>query len=187
LSLQAEILSYSRARGAFVGASIDGSSISLDTASDAAFYQPPGTIPAAATQLVQLLSTLSRGGAPTVSAPSQPASPAVVPMAQAPNELEATRQQLDASSRQLAADLDNQWQQYLALPAEIYIPNHTPNIEAIEQAIQRYEQVSQQPQYAALTAQPAFQETLKGLRRLGELRHGAQKGTQIPPPPLGAN
>ena len=34
LPLQAEILSYSRARGAFVGVSIDGSSISLDPAAD---------------------------------------------------------------------------------------------------------------------------------------------------------
>jgi len=74
-----------------------------------------------------------------------------------------TRQQLDAASRQLAANLDTQWKQYLALPAEIYIPNHMPNIQAIEQSIRRYETVSQQPQYAELAKQPAFQETLKGL------------------------
>ena len=65
LPLQAEILSYSRARGAFVGASIDGTSISFDKATDAMYYQPPGTIPASATQLVQLISTLSSGGPPT--------------------------------------------------------------------------------------------------------------------------
>ena len=62
LPMQAEILSYSRARGAFLGVSIDGSSISLDPATDAMYYQPPGTIPASATQLVQLLTTLSSGG-----------------------------------------------------------------------------------------------------------------------------
>src|SRR5262245_24957510 len=45
LRLQAEILSYSRARGAFVGVSIDGSAITLDPAADQAYYQPPGTVP----------------------------------------------------------------------------------------------------------------------------------------------
>ena len=180
VSLQAEILSYSRARGAFVGAAIDGSSISLDPATDAMYYQPPGTIPASATQLVQLLSTLSKGGVPIVEPPGPTSPPPAVPVAvavpqvpQAPSELEQARQQLDAASRQLAASVDDQWKQYLALPAELYIPNHSPSIEGIEQAIKHYEAVSQQPQYAGLTNQPAFQATLKGLWRLGELQQGA--------------
>jgi lipid-binding SYLF domain-containing protein len=187
LPLQTEILSYSRARGAFVGASIDGSSISIDQASDAAYYQPPGTIPASATQLVQLVSTLSRGGPTTIAQTSSPtAESSSVLTPQAPNSLESARQQLDASSRQLAASLDDQWKQYLALPAEVYIPNHMPNIESIHQAIIRYEAVSRQPQYAALTNQPAFQSTLKGLWRLGELQQGGQQKLRLPPPPVGA-
>ena len=67
----------------------------------------------------------------------------------------------------MAAGLDDQWKQYLALPAEVYIPNHSPSVESIEQAISRYECVGN-PQYAGLTNQPAFQDTLKGLWRLGE-------------------
>jgi hypothetical protein len=187
LSLQAEIWSYSRARGAFVGASIDGSSISLDTATDAVYYQPPGTIPASATQLVQLLSSLSRGEQPTALPQGQPGAQVPVPVPQPASELETARQQLDAASRQLAANLDDQWKQYLALPAEIYIPNHTPNVETIEQSIRRYETVSQQPQYAELAKQPAFQETLKGLWRLGELQQGAQQPLRITPPPIAPN
>jgi len=195
LPLQAEILSYSRARGAFVGVSIDGSSISLDPAADAMYYQPPGTIPASATQLMQLLSTLSAGGSMTVMPPTQETaaivpngqpgpSPAAVSVPQPVNKLEAARQQLDASSRQLAANLDDQWKQYLALPAEIYIPNYAPSMEAIEQAINRYEAVSEDPKYAALTKQAAFQNTLKGLWRLGELQQGAQEQLRLPPPPV---
>jgi hypothetical protein len=112
---------------------------------------------------------------------------AVVPNAvpQAPSNLETARQQLDASSRQLAANLDDQWKQYLALPAEVYIPNHAPSMEAIEQAISRYEAVSENPQYAALTNQAAFQTTLKGLWRLGEFQQGAQQKLRLPPPPIG--
>lgn len=184
LSLQAEILSYSRARGAFVGASIEGSSISLDRTTDAMFYQPPGATPPSATQLVQLLTTLATGNATNLAVPQpSPATPTPVP--QAPNELEVARQQLDAASRQLAANLDDQWKQYLALPPEVYIPNDAPNIQAIEQAIQRYEAISRQPQYAALTSQSAFQETLKGLWRIGELQQSGQKRLALPPPPLG--
>jgi lipid-binding SYLF domain-containing protein len=187
LPLQAEILSYSRTRGAFVGASIAGSSIALDRSADALYYQPPGTVPASATQLVQLLTTLSTGGVPTVAAPTPAAAPgapvAAISAPQPPSELEAAKQHLDASSRQLAALLDDQWKQYLALPGELYIPNHMPSIEEIEQAIRRYESVSQQPQYASLTNQPAFQETLKGLWRLGELLNGSQGKLRLPAPP----
>ena len=176
LPMQAEILVVLAGAGAFLGVSIDGSSISLDPATDAMYYQPPGTIPASATQLVQLLTTLSSGGPATVVPPTQQVV-AVVPNAPRPggrrrpprspcrnrlSKLEAARQQLDAASRQLAANLDDKWKQYLALPAEIYIPNHSPSVESIEQAISRYEAVSKNPQYAGLTNQPAFQDTLKG-------------------------
>ena len=184
LQLKAEILSYSRTRGAFVGASIAGSSISLDKQVDAAYYQPPGTVPASATQLVQLLTTLSNGGPVAAAPPMQPVAAAgPVPVPQALSEAEVAKRQLDASSRQLAANLDDQWKQYLALPAELYMPNHMPTIEEIEQAIRRYETVSRQPQYASLTNQPAFQATLKGLYRLGELQQGAQQKMRLPAPP----
>jgi SH3 domain-containing YSC84-like protein 1 len=212
LPMQAEILSYSRARGAFVGVSIDGSVVSMDTATDAAYYQPPGTIPASATQLVQLLTTLSGGGPPTVAPPTQqvvavipnappgaptsapptmptsapPMQPSVIAVPQPTSEQETARQQLDASSRQLAAGLSDQWKQYLALPPEIYIPNHAPSVESIEKAISRYETVSENPAYTALTSQPAYQATLKGLWRLGELQQGAQQKLRLPPPPIGA-
>jgi lipid-binding SYLF domain-containing protein len=172
LPLQAEILSYSRARGAFVGASIDGSSISFDKATDAMYYQPPGTVPASATQLVQLISTLSKGGATQPPSTQLVAATSPAPVTQKPTSLEAARQELDAASRQLAASLDDQWKKYLALPAEVYIPNHAPNISAIQEALIRYEIVARQSQYAALTNLPAFQATLKGLWRLGELQQG---------------
>lgn len=185
LPLQAEILSYSRTRGAFVGASIEGSSIYLDKQADATYYQPPSTVPASATQLVGLLTTLSSGGPPPAALPMQPvAVVGPIPVPQPLSEVETAKQQLDASSRQLAANLDDRWKQYLALPAEIYIPNHMPSIEGIEQAIKRYETVAQQPQYATLTNQPAFQATLKGLWRLGELQQGGQQKLRLPAPPL---
>ncbi len=195
LPLQAEILSYSRARGAFLGVSIDGSSISLDPAADAMLYQPPGTVPAVATQLVELIARLSSGGAPTVAPPSQqvvavvpnapPGPPPTVAVPKPASELETARQQLDATSRELAAGLDDQWREFLALPPEVYIPNHAPSMQSIEQAISRYETVSENPKFEALTSQPAFENTLKGLWRLGELMQGRQERLRLPPPPAG--
>lgn len=188
VALKAEILSYSRTRGAFVGASIEGSSIVLDKQADAIYYQPPGTVPASATQLVQLLSTLSSAAPPVGPPPVQQVVPVgvvpVVPVVPAPpNEIEIAKQQLDAASRQLAANLDDRWKVYLALPPELYMPNHMPSVEELEEAIHRYEAVSQQPQYASLTSQPAYQATLKGLWRLGELQQGAQQKVSLPAPP----
>lgn len=45
LRLQAEILSYSRSRGLFVGASVDGSVLQIDAAANQAFYTPAGLLP----------------------------------------------------------------------------------------------------------------------------------------------
>ncbi|MEX0642096.1 MAG: lipid-binding SYLF domain-containing protein [Pirellulales bacterium] len=205
LPLQAEILSYSRARGAFLGVSIDGSSISLDPAADQAYYQPPGTVPASAVQLIQYATAYSGGAAaPTSPPPATPAAPpsasstpppgppsappaatvaAMPAVPEAPGKIEAARQQLDAASRQLAASLDDNWKKYLALPPEIYIPYHTPNPQVLQQALSRYEEISRNPKYAVLTGRPDFQATLKAMWRLAELQTDANTPLQLPPPP----
>ena len=43
--LRAEILSYSRSRGLFVGLSLEGAAIQVDYGSTAAFYNVPGLLP----------------------------------------------------------------------------------------------------------------------------------------------
>jgi lipid-binding SYLF domain-containing protein len=205
LKLQAEILSYSRARGAFLGVSIDGSMISLDPAADQAYYQPPGTVPASAMQLLQYLTSYSGGlGAPAAAPSAAPSGPAIgpalpataspstaqastvaalPPVPQPPDKVEAARQKLDASSRQLAASVDSNWKKYLALPPEIYIPYQTPNPQVLRQALTNYEEVSRRPEYAALTNRPEFQSTLKALWQLAESQSDANTPLQLPPPP----
>jgi hypothetical protein len=205
LKLQAEILSYSRARGLFAGVSIDGSAITLDPAADQAYYQPPGTVPASAVQLIQYLTAYSGGPAPSSSpppaAPAGPTRAVATPTTSAPaiattatvaaqppvppktNEIETARQQLDAASRQLAATVDGDWKKYLALPPEIYIPDHTPDSQALRQAISRYEAIAQRPQYTALTNRPEFQSTLKSMWQLAELQTDANTPLHLPPPP----
>src|SRR3954451_1495456 len=72
LSLSAEILSYSRARGAFIGVSIDGSSISHDPGAEAIYYQPPGTFPGSAMTLLQTVAAYS--AVAPIAAPMQAAA-----------------------------------------------------------------------------------------------------------------
>jgi lipid-binding SYLF domain-containing protein len=187
----AEILSYSRARGAFVGVSIDGSVISLDPAAEAIYYQPPGSFPASAAQLLQVINAYT-------AQPMIAAAPAPAPgqMAQAPGaggwvaagqrpggDTESTRQQLESSSRQLFTSLDSNWQNYLALPPEVYTPNATPNPANIQTALQRYEGVTKDPQYAALQARSDFQQSLTCLRKLSDVRTASNPSLQLPPPP----
>jgi lipid-binding SYLF domain-containing protein len=192
LQMQAEILSYSRARGAFVGVSIDGSSISLDPASDAAYYQPPGTVPASAMQLIQALTAYSNATAPVVAVapgpggppgppPAMPAPPVVA--GSAPNAVEAAREQLDSVSRTLVPILDDNWKQYLALPPEVYVANGVPNPQGIQLEISRYEEISKRPEYASLTSRPEFQDTLKALWKLGEAQAGTGQPLQLSAPP----
>jgi hypothetical protein len=54
-----------------------------------------------------------------------------VPDCRKNNNVEAVRQQLDTASRQLAANLDDSWKTYLALPPDVYTPNQVPNMQAI--------------------------------------------------------
>ena len=185
LRLAAEILSYSRARGAFVGVSIDGSSISLDPGAEAIYYQPPGAFPASAAQLLQVIHayTAAQPGAAPVPGTGQIApAPGTgwVAAGSAPAMLKRARQQLETPSRQMSANLDDNWKNYLALPPEVYMPNQVPSPQAMQQALQRYEDVARNPEYAALQVRPEFQQTLAALRRMGEVRTASN--TSLPAP-----
>jgi hypothetical protein len=189
LGLSAEILSYSRARGAFVGVSIDGSSISLDPQAEAIYYQPPSVFPQSAYSLLQMITTYT-AVAPVVApvvmagAPGQIATTnGWVPAGSRSADVEVTRQQLANSSRQLAANLDETWKNYLALPPEVYTPNGVPSPQATQQALKNYQDVARQPQYQALTSRPDFQQTLASLQRLSETRVASNTSLQLPPPP----
>jgi lipid-binding SYLF domain-containing protein len=189
IGLSAEILSYSRARGAFVGVSIDGSSISLDPQAEVIYYQPPGVFPQSAYQLLQMITTYA-AVAPVVApvaiagAPGQVAATnGWVPVGTRSGDVEATRVQLANASKQLSANLDENWKRYLALPPEVYTANGVPNPQATQQALQNYQDVARQPQYQALTTRPEFQQALASLQRLSDTRVASNSSLQLPPPP----
>jgi SH3 domain-containing YSC84-like protein 1 len=183
IGLSAEILSYSLSRGAFVGVSIDGSSISLDPRAEAIYYQTPGAFPASAMQLLQSINAYA--AVPVAAAPGQaaPAGGWVAAGSRGGGDAEATRQQLAAASNQLAASLDENWKRYLVLPREVYTPNQVPNPQDTQQALQRYEDVARRPEYAALQAKPEFQQVLTSLRQLNSVRTASNNSLALPPPP----
>jgi lipid-binding SYLF domain-containing protein len=184
----AEILSYSRARGAFVGVSIDGTSISLDPQAEAIYYQPPGIFPGSAANLLQTINAYAVApmiAAPMIAAPGQVAvAGGWMPAGTRPaGNVEATRQQLAAASQQLSGNLDETWRSYLGLPREVYTPNGIPNAQDTQQALKNYEAVARDPKYSALSNRPEFQQALSSLRQMADVRVASNTSLQLPPPP----
>ena len=178
LDLSAEIYSYSRSRGAFVGVSIDGTVLKYDPSANSRYYPPSGELPASAGQLISQLAAYA-GGTPAVeSSLVLPATP------EAP--LDAERHQLIQASNELFAMLDPAWRQHLALPEFVYQPGPLDAQRApdLVNSLQRYEAIAAQPQYASLANRPEFQMVIASLRNL--VAPPSQGQLTLPPPPGGA-
>jgi hypothetical protein len=71
----------------------------------------------------------------------------------------------------------------LALPAEVFSRQGHPTVATIQQSLQHYEQVQQDPKYQALASMPEFQSTVGLLKHyLSSLGNGSTS-LNIPPPP----
>jgi lipid-binding SYLF domain-containing protein len=187
-TLQAEILSYSRSRGLFLGASIDGSAIELDGGANAAFYgspdlEVPQVVPPAAVQLHSYVVELT-GGA-TIFAAEAATGPAAPPAQVNAVRLEALRRSIAAEWTQLAPLLGPQWQAYLAVPLDAPNPAAPPVLPALADAYGRYEQVTADPQYAALASRPEFQSVMELLREYILAVRATSAPLELPAPPVG--
>jgi len=193
--LQAEIYSYARSRGLFLGASLDGSMLQVDGMSNAAYYQSaapgqPAAIPAAAMQLVQLLASYSTATAVPAEAtaantkPNLPSPEApTLALQHATQESDVIREQLSKTSPELFERLDPAWRTYLALPVEVFSQQSHPAIETVQKSLQHYEQVRQNAQYQALTTMPAFQSTYGLLKHYAATLGKDETQPILPPPP----
>ena len=175
LDLSAEIYSYSRSRGAFVGVSIDGTVLKSDPQANARYYQSSTAVPAAAGQLVGQLASYADATELAGPTQAQPTAP--------PGTLDPRRQRLRAASEQLMGVLDPSWKSYLALPSEISPaePNESEWFRRLDACLQRYEYVNANPQYVSLTGRREFQLVLVGLREAVSLPEAA--AIPLPPPP----
>lgn len=177
--LQAEIYSYSRSRGLFAGASIDGAVIQTNPEADAVFYRTgfngqPTQMPQSATRLVELVNHYTGGGGVAVPA-QQPAATT--------NLSPSPRAQLAASSGQLTPLLDEGWRRYLALPAEVYLGGKDADPGALATVIERFDRTATDGQYQALTKRVEFQRVHQDLKRYAASIEAAAAKVALPPPP----
>ena len=105
IGLTAQVYSYSRASGLFAGVALDGSAITIDSASNESFYKKPGMLaseiiradapaaPAPADQFIAAVQRSSTGRAPAApsSAPA-PAAPSEAPSSTASSSAPAGAQ-----------------------------------------------------------------------------------------------
>jgi lipid-binding SYLF domain-containing protein len=193
--LQAEIYSYSRARGLFAGVSIDGSVIQVDAFANAAYYRSPGpgqppAVPAAAVQLVHVVAAYAGAGDARSSAvrsgQSLPGSPQPPDPRYATEEADVLRGQLARIAPELYELLDPQWRGFLALPAEVFQEGPHPSGASLQESLSRFDRVAQDANFASLATRPEFQSTYGLLRHYVGAQSMADQALQLPPPPLGS-
>jgi lipid-binding SYLF domain-containing protein len=186
--LKAEILSYSRSRGLFLGVALDGAVLSVDQAATNAYYQPlggpagppgqPVALPPSAGRLQEQLAKYTPAANPMAG------NPAPIAAMPPPVDPQVLRGQLAASSRQLAAVLDPSWQRYLALPAEVYAGDRLPPAEALRASLDRFATVATDPRYQTLAQRPEFRVTWSLLRQYSVIvPTPVPQPLLLPPPP----
>lgn len=185
IQMKSEILSYSRTRGLFAGAAIDGTVVDIDVTAGQAYYATATSnesIPATAKRLLETIQQYSGNS----------------------TGLETVRQSLANAATQLQPLLDDQWKTFLALPTEIYTPSGSlPSLAAIQAAQANFTKVANDPQYHNLTVRQEFvavrtlvnqyaillEQTAKAAGTVGGTplnsspSNVSQPGPIIPPPP----
>ena len=198
-NLKAEIYSYSRSRGLFAGVSFDGSKIQIDPLANSEYYKPvntnpspanaQGNFPPSAIELVRLMTQATSGGEPL----PDNSRANILPLTPAPlslpghlqlDEATAIRQQLQTIAPQLFDLLDPQWQQYLALPNEIFAEAPAANTVALKQVVERYDSVRANPKYAALASRQEFQTVHQLLKHYLDIEGKSNQSLILPPPPI---
>jgi len=196
LALRAEILSYSRSRGLFLGVALNGSSLAGRQPGGTRLLRPAGShtgrgfgcfgfrssaVGSAADEPIGSLhgSRAGAGGetrlpATRLAAGSMDPGPAVA----------TTGQQLADAARRLNALLDDGWQTYLAIPREVFLPDSPAHAEALAQTVRRFDGVLADSRYAELTRRPEFATVHRLLREyVSRLPRAPEKQLVLPPPP----
>ncbi len=183
--LKAEIYTYSRSRGLFLGVSIDGSVLDIDHIANATFYPSQGSgqpilVPQSALQLVEHVTKYCGGGQPPKSAVVQQP---VLAREHSLSEVEAVRRQLAQIAPELYELLDPNWRAYLALPQEVFTGKGHPSVDELDRCLQRFKVVAGDPKFRTLVERPEFSSTHGLLRHYATARSQDPAGLKLPPPP----
>jgi len=131
---------------------------------------------------------------PGTAAPQPGFSPGALPAVPAPAPLRELRSQTPSpdSMRAQVADsaaalnplLDPTWQQYLALPGEVYQRGQHPSATSIRGSIERFEAIAADGRYRQLSSRPEFLATRDALRAYYDsLSASSSPRLALPPPP----
>ncbi|MBN2296695.1 MAG: lipid-binding SYLF domain-containing protein [Pirellulales bacterium] len=202
LQLKAEIYSYSRSRGLFVGVAIDGSVLAVDNRSNADYYRSPGpgrpvTVPPSGIALAQdvarycnPVTKLAPAGSNTQQPVTSSGGQAVrltpnpaLGQVHAVSEAEEARVHLAQISRDLYELLDAHWQVYLALPAEVFSGSGRPSKQALDRSLSHFKTVASDPKYQALAARAEFQSTYGLLQHYVNVCEQKNDKLVLPTPP----
>jgi hypothetical protein len=99
------------------------------------------------------------------------------------NESDMLRSQLSQIAPELFKVLDAQWQNYLALPAQLVQAGPHPSATEVEAAVQRYASVANDPRYQALAAYPEFKSVYALLSHYQQSLAPVSTQLNLPPPP----
>lgn len=168
--LKAEVYSYSRSRGLFAGASLEGCMLAVDEAATTAFRQAGEE---SAADVGRLLAALDKS-------PNAATTDSVLSPGPSQSFL-ATQSELHNSLGRLNNRLPNEWRTYLAIRLEVFT-EQKPAFAVVEETLKRYDRVAADAKYEALTSTAEFQNTHALLGRyLAELRE--TNAVALPPPP----
>ncbi len=186
--LNAEVWSYSKSRGAFVGVSLDGSALQVDNYADQMYYHTATGLPGASwpTSAYRLVSVLDSylGISPTTTPAIVHSAPAAAPAELSPSvpSQEAIRGQLAATAPHLYAALpDEKWRAFLALPQSVYYENQPVDSTELQTSLSHFDSVASTPQYHLLASEPVFQKVYGLLKRY--TASATASGLSLPPPP----
>lgn len=179
--LKAEILSYSRSRGLFLGVALDGSVLEIDHLAHLEYYgstssELPRHIPDSATRYREHLVELTHSH----TAPPHASGHTAV----SPRKLEILRHSLAHHAGQLQAVLNPAWRNYLALPVETLDPLAPHNLVSLTALEQRFNKIATTPIYHDLAEHPEFRLTHELLREYIQALPLVGPISHIPPPPI---
>jgi lipid-binding SYLF domain-containing protein len=187
--LRAEIYSYSRSRGVFLGVSLDGSVISVDNFATAAYYRGLGAgtavvVPATAAALAQQVAGYSGVQVSPASTVVARPSPHIQ---QSETEAEVLRNQLARVAPELYELIDPQWKTYLALPVEIFSGQGHPSKESLDGSLSHFATIANDPTYIELSSRPEFRSTYGLLEHYTDTLLRPDPQITLPGPPIGVN
>ncbi|MDO4569734.1 MAG: lipid-binding SYLF domain-containing protein [Planctomycetia bacterium] len=152
IKLASEIYSYSRSRGIFLGAAVDGCRMDIDYDAGTNYYAHG--VPDTAQEIIDLVKSYTQTAVPVPES-----APAETPLAEE-NGVETLRALLHESNTKLQSILSPQWQTWLALPQQLAVPNAPkPPLEDLIRAQERFRIVSESENYAELSAREEFRTT----------------------------